>query len=152
MKLPQNIKRRVLSELTLITAATIGLTSRANLSTCKAHARDRVGACLTQFDLPMDDTLDVMRSTGTIISGSAVLALIDRVDYQPGDLDIYATNNGIDIVRRFLVSRRFMPVEARALRGDLSDGTSAQPTRSAPDVRSSVSKGGRSSPLLHAAS
>ena len=93
-----------------------------------------MNACLTQFNLPAEKVLEVLCTTGSIISGSAVLVVIERVDYDARDLDIYATTAGVAAVHRFILSKRYMPMEPWLLRGERSDGSSARAVGGQSDV------------------
>lgn len=122
-KLPVEVKQRVLSELSLVWAGSIGLTSVSNLALYKAHAGLRVQACFARFSLPTEETLQIMQQTNTIISGSSALAVIERVNYEPGDLDIYTPTTAIERIRRFILSKRYIPMDADAYgTEDRSDG------------------------------
>ncbi|GJE96740.1 hypothetical protein PsYK624_129460 [Phanerochaete sordida] len=68
-----------------------------------AIIRDRWVARLRQLTSRVDEFRNAMRETGTILSGSVALALLDvAAGFQPGDWDFYAPDEGFDGFCRFL--------------------------------------------------
>ncbi|RXW15200.1 hypothetical protein EST38_g10655 [Candolleomyces aberdarensis] len=85
----EELQLYILSIMSLVSAVSIGCTSRTNYNLVQAHLWWRVQSCLRAFNLPEKSTLSTMKRIGAIISGSAALAVIEPGMFIPQDIDIY---------------------------------------------------------------
>jgi hypothetical protein len=103
----------------------------------KAHVFHKVGRLFSRWDLPEISTRAKMKETETVLSGSAALATVMPVNYQPGDLDFYSSLSGAIRFREFLLSANYVEVEAESINSGLQE-SSASPAgmwRQVPMVR-----------------
>ncbi|KAF6747822.1 hypothetical protein DFP72DRAFT_1074907 [Ephemerocybe angulata] len=71
------------------------------------HLSQRVHYLLESFHLPHMDTVDMLTATGSIIGGSAALALVYPGLRTPRDLNLYCPRGAVDAVVSYLFTQQF---------------------------------------------
>lgn len=103
--LPSKVQHRVCHLLSIFTLNTFAMTSKDNYRLLMDNTRARIRALLARFHLEEEETLETMRDCKAIISGSAVLDVLEgseETTFTPSDLDIYVPMNTYSILRDFV--------------------------------------------------
>lgn len=103
--LPDELQERILASLSLIYLSVFSIASSTIWAVVRQHVRERVNGCLVDFDLPVDLFREMMRTYMAVISGSAVLRIIEPSGFEPGDLDVYVPRGAFGAVDRFLTTQ-----------------------------------------------
>lgn len=77
-----------------------------------AALRSAVRVLLRTFHLPGDETLGMMQITDTVLSGSAVLKVVDAANWTPGDLDFYCPRTELRPVLEWFRRRGYKVTKA----------------------------------------
>ncbi|RXW16787.1 hypothetical protein EST38_g9063 [Candolleomyces aberdarensis] len=100
---PVEVQQRVLSYVSVANLGRIGHTSHYHYALMKRQVRGRVTSTLANWKLP-PETLDFMREHNIVLSGSAVLAIVEPGSVEPNDLDMYVPRGGMGEVEEFLLT------------------------------------------------
>ncbi|KAJ7436315.1 hypothetical protein B0H11DRAFT_1936821 [Mycena galericulata] len=102
--IPAELTLRILSGLDITDQLRVAHSSRHGTSLAAVSLQDRASRLLDAFGLRFLDVRLLLAGTGAIISGSAVVALLQsaRTSFQPTDLDFFTCHEGGYIVARFL--------------------------------------------------
>ncbi|KAJ7502473.1 hypothetical protein B0H11DRAFT_1907049 [Mycena galericulata] len=102
--IPAELTLRILSGLDIADQLRVARSSRHGTALAAVSLQDRASHLLGAFNLRFIDVRLLLAATGAVISGSAVVALLQppRTSFQPADLDFFTCNDGGYIVARFL--------------------------------------------------
>ncbi|KAJ7432788.1 hypothetical protein B0H11DRAFT_2260134 [Mycena galericulata] len=101
--LPTEIALRVFGGLTFSDKIRVTRTSRHSSTLVGVAVQDQATELLARFHLRFTDVRLLLSATGSIISGSAALALFSAGPYfEPGDLDFFAVNGRSTPIVKFL--------------------------------------------------
>ncbi|KAG2022496.1 hypothetical protein CC2G_000238 [Coprinopsis cinerea AmutBmut pab1-1] len=104
--IPSKVLKLIVQKANIFDLRQVSATNRELRFMAKYEVDRRVISLLESFNMNSHNFLDLLRSTGGYISGSAALAVIDPGVYTPGDLDLYVNVLKANEVWRYLWRRR----------------------------------------------
>jgi hypothetical protein len=98
---PREIQHEILSYIAITQLVLLGATSHSHFLIVKWHIRRRVADLLSRWSLPQGFTR-LMLLQKLIISGSAILALLQPDCFIPNDLDAYVSFGHLKFIEEYL--------------------------------------------------
>lgn len=125
MELPVEIHFNIMEHLSLPDLEMLGATNSFFRTLVQQHAQHRTTKLFRFFEIDPISMLDVLNLTGSVVSGSAALVVVNPWSFTPNDMDIYAPPTRSALLIELMATRFGYIVDAIAVGYPQFSGISA---------------------------